>query len=164
MAMSGDAQKMIENPKEFLFKSGRKSYNRPVQVDLYFMSESEDKLVKETATIEQTIKDLPVAVFELLTEGPENRDLNPVIPKGTELLWAKTDYDTCILNLSNAFLTNISKDETTERLTVFAIVNSITSLEGIQTVKILVDSKECEKLYSVKIKDPLSPDTTLVME
>lgn len=162
--MSGDAEKLFDDPKDFLLKEGHKIYNRPVQVDLYFMSESEDKLVKETARIDFTFKNLPVAVFDLLAEGAQNKDLNPVIPPGTELLWAKTDDNLCTLNFSRDFLLNISKDSVKERLTVYAIVNSIASLEGIDQVKILVDSKEQETLYSLKIKEPLNPDFSMVIE
>jgi spore germination protein GerM len=164
LVMTGDAEKLFENPKEFLFKEGLKLYNRPLKVDLYFISESGDKLVKETATIEQTLKNLPVAVFELLANGPVNKDLNPVIPPGTELLWAKNDGEVCIMNLSDNFINEMTKDETVELLSVYAIVNSITGIEGIQYVKILINSKEYEKLNFVKIKEPLAPDYTLLSE
>ena len=164
MVMSGDAQELFENPREFLFKEGIKIYNQPIQVSLYFMSESEDRLVRETARIEQTFKNLPVAVIELLAKGPLNRDLNSIIPPGTELLWAKTDGDICTLNFSNDFLANMSKDETKVRLTIYAIVNSITSLDGIEYIKFLINSKEYEKLHEVKINEPLARDDTLVIE
>lgn len=164
MVMSGDAQKLFDNPREFLFKEGIKIYNRSVQVDLYFLSESEDKLVLETVNIDQTLKNLPAAVFELLAEGAQNKDLNPVIPPGTELLWAKTDDNICTLNFTQDFLIHIPKDGVKERLTVYAIVNSITSIDGIEYVKFLIDSKEYDKLYSVKVKEPLAPDHTLVIE
>jgi hypothetical protein len=68
------------------------------------------------------------------------------------------------MNLSDNFINEMTKDETVERLSVYAIVNSITGIEGIQYVKILINSKEYEKLNFVKIKEPLAPDYTLLSE
>ncbi len=164
MAMSGDAQKLFEDPKNFIFSDRSKTYNSVVKADIYFASENMDFLVKETVNINQTMKDLPTALFLKMLDGPMNGDYNTIIPDGTELLWAKTDKDICTLNLNKRFLENMPKDPSKEKLVIYAIVNSITSLEGIDKVQFLVENSVYETFYSINVSKPIEPDFSIVSE
>ena len=162
MVLSGEAQTFFENPKEFIFQKGKKSYWRPLPVTLYFVSESGGSLTKEEAYIGQTMLDLPRALFSLLEEGPENKNLNPVVPQETMLIWAKIEKEICVLNVNEAFLRNMPEDEEQEKLWVYGIVNSFAGLSGIEQVKFLVEGKELEQLHALGVKEPLTPDFSFV--
>lgn len=88
-----------------------------------------------------------------------------VIPTGTSLrAFYVTDRGDAFVDLSGEASSGHAGGATTELLTVYAIVNAVTSnLPGIQRVQILIDGHEADTLAGhVDLRRPLQPDQSLV--
>jgi spore germination protein GerM len=90
-----------------------------------------------------------------------------VIPEGTALrAFYITERGDAFVDLSGAISTAHPGGSFTELLTVYAIVNAVTSnLPAVQRVQLLVDGKEVDTLAGhVDIRRPLSRDASLIKE
>jgi hypothetical protein len=88
-----------------------------------------------------------------------------VIPAGTTLrAFYVSERGDAFVDLSGEVTRNHPGGSFTELLTVYAIVNAITTnLPTIQRVQILIDGKEAETLAGhVDLRRPLTPDLTIV--
>lgn len=88
-----------------------------------------------------------------------------VIPEGTSLrAFYITPRGDAFVDVSADITTAHPGGSLTELLTVYAIVNAVTSnLPGVQRVQILVDGQEVDTIAGhVDVRRPLAPDTSLV--
>ncbi|MCD8117176.1 MAG: GerMN domain-containing protein [Oscillospiraceae bacterium] len=83
-------------------------------------------------------------VIEELLRGPNNGELQQAIPEGTELISCQTEDGVCTVNLSAAFYENRPDTASGERLAIYSIVNSLTSLSQVDSVVILVEGEALE--------------------
>ncbi len=118
-------------------------------VNLYFANQSGDALVKKTETVAYS-KQTPIekVIVEQLIRGPVDNSMNATLPLDVKLLSITVSNGVCYVNLSSNFLTemvNVSND-----IPVFSIVNSLTSLSNIDSVKILVNGQSA-KFYKETI-------------
>jgi hypothetical protein len=90
-----------------------------------------------------------------------------VVPKGTKLrAFYVTERGDAFVDLSGDAVSAHPGGSLTELLTVYAIVNAVTSnLPAIQRVQLLVEGKEVDTIAGhVDVRRPLERDTTLVRE
>lgn len=84
-------------------------------------------------------------ILEQIILGPENNNLESVVPKETKIYDIKTDKDICYISLSDDFL-NINKlDLDDQKFAVYGIVNSLTELENINKVQFLIETEKIDK-------------------
>ena len=84
-------------------------------------------------------------ILEKIILGPENNNLESVVPKETKIYDIKTDKDICYISLSDDFL-NINKlDLDDQKFAVYGIVNSLTELENINKVQFLIETEKIDK-------------------
>lgn len=77
-------------------------------------------------------------VIEELLRGPNNGELSGVMPEGTRLLSCATGEDgVCTVDLSGEFYENRPDTALGERLVLYAVVNSLTALPGVDSVRFL---------------------------
>ncbi|QFJ55443.1 GerMN domain-containing protein [Pseudobutyrivibrio xylanivorans] len=77
-------------------------------------------------------------VMEQLLKGPEDERLLSSIPNGTKLNSVSiSESGVCIVNLDAAFETAVTG--VTEQVTIYSIVNTLTELDSIKQVQILVN-------------------------
>ena len=81
--------------------------------------------------------------MELLISGPESEKLERSIPEDTILLGSTKEDDCITLNLSSA-IQNLEKDEQKQNL-IQTIVNTLTELNEVNKVKILVEGQPSEQ-------------------
>ncbi|MDR0249172.1 MAG: GerMN domain-containing protein [Oscillospiraceae bacterium] len=81
-------------------------------------------------------------VMEGLIAGPVSSRLLPVMPPGTRLLSVGADNKVCGVNLSGEFVTASDGDYQNARLTLLAIVNSLTQFPGVSFVRLRVDGED----------------------
>lgn len=121
---------------------------------LYFASAEGDKLVGEemevtysnTASVEEFI-------VEQLIEGPgSDSDLQPVLPENTQLLGVSVRDGICYVNFSSDVLAGMSA--VTPEISVYAVVNSLTSLPYITQVQITVNGSGDQSLIDVPLSEP----------
>lgn len=90
-------------------------------------------------------------LMNLLIKGPQSSNLKKLIPDGTVLHDVKVDKSCAIINVSNEFL-NFESEENKLKI-INSIVNTLTSLKEINSVKFLINGEENEKLQDVYVKN-----------
>lgn len=131
---------------------------RQTIVSLYFYNEETQSLVPEGRLIDvkELLNDPYARLMELLIEGPQNESLSKTIPYGTKVNKAEVKGDILYLDLSKEFIDNHSGGETQESNTIYSIVNTMTNLTEVNSVKILIDGEENKAFNDnlIKFDDP----------
>ena len=132
---------------------------KEVSIILYFKHEIADFLVPEKRTVLQEKQSIEQLVVEELLKGPQNFERRLVMPSNTKVLDVTRKLDTVYVNLSEDFLNPIDlsdipgREDTPEadipkvqaemkRLAVYSIVNSLTYLDGVNQVKLMVNNSQ----------------------
>jgi len=133
---------------------------------LYFSDENEEYLIGERNKI--TKKDrLEEEAKELVAElirGPKGK-LIPTLPPQTRLLSLHVDEEGLAkVSFSKAFTTDHPGGSSAEIMTVYSIVNSLTTnFPQIKRVQILVEGKEIESIAGhLSLKRPIPPKADLI--
>jgi spore germination protein GerM len=103
-----------------------------------------------------------ILLAQLAPAAPDQRS---AIPQGTQLrAFYVTDRGDAFVDLSAAVSTNHPGGSMNELLTVYTIVNAVTTnLPAVQRVQLLVDGKEADTIAGhVDIRRPLARDESLV--
>ena len=107
---------------------------------LYFSDGSTSYVVPETRNVVIRENESPERyVVEQLVKGPESRALLPTIPEGTKLLTIVTEQRKCYVNFSEELADGIGDDMSKRALLYYSVANSLTELDGIFEVEILVN-------------------------
>lgn len=114
---------------------------RTALVTLYYMNKETKELTPEGKMIDvkKLLTDPYETLINLLIEQPKNEKLQSAIPNGTKVLGAELKGDIVYLDLSNEFIENNSVEEKT---IINAIVNTLTELNEVNGVKILINGQE----------------------
>lgn len=108
---------------------------------LYFASADGVSLVPETRQVYYS-RNLPPEklIVEQLLNGPDSSDLLATLPAGTKInSISVSENGVCIVNLDATFETALT--DITENVTVYSIVNSLTEIDSIKQVQILVNAE-----------------------
>ena len=90
-------------------------------------------------------------IINWLIKGPQSSNLKKLIPEGTAMHDIKVEKNCAIINLSNEFL-NYETEENKLKI-INSIVNSLTNLKEINSVKFLINGEENEKLTEIYLKN-----------
>lgn len=132
---------------------------RETKIVLYFKHEIADFLVPEERIVMQEKKSTEQLIVEELLKGPQTFQKLLIMPPGTDIIDITRRSDTVFVNLTDDFLHPIDLsaipglENTTEedypgvqaemkRLAIYSIVNSLTFLDGINQVKLLVNNTQ----------------------
>ena len=132
---------------------------KETQITLYFKHEIADFLVPEGRKVMQEKKSTELLIMEELLKGPQGFQKVLVMPPGTEILDVTRRNDTVFVNLTDGFLNpfdltaipgkqNLVEEEIQQtqlemkRLALYSIVNSLTYLDGVNQVKIMVSNTQ----------------------
>lgn len=120
--------------------------SRQTKVLLYFENIENRQLEIETKIIDANllIENPEKKLIEYLIKGPQNDKLKKLIPDGTILNDVKIENGCAIINFSNEFL-NYENEENKLKI-INSIVNTLTNLKEINSIKILINGKENENL------------------
>lgn len=122
---------------------------RTQEIVLYFGDDQAMYLVPEKRTIKvpETADKLPTgAIINELIEGPNDESLRPTIPKETKLLSVKIEDKTAYVDFSEEIRTKHWGGSAGETMTITSIVNSLTELDGIDKVQILIAGEKQDSL------------------
>ncbi len=116
------------------------------EIELFFSTPDAMYLQTETRTVSG--EDFYRNVLQELINGPRSEGLRPTIPEGSEVLELEHERQEEILtiNFNEDWRLNHWGGSTGERLTIYSIVNTMTSLPEISEVKFLVEGREIESL------------------
>ena len=90
----------------------------------------------------ELIKEPYKVLIELLINGPKSEKLVKLIPDGTKLNKIEIKNDCIYIDFSNEFINGQKLGKEQEELIIKSIVNTVTELKEINSVKILIDGKE----------------------
>lgn len=127
--------------------------SRQTKVTLYFENietgelDTEVKIVDANLLINNPEKEL----LNLLIKGPQSSNLKRIIPEGTVVHDIKIDKSCAIINMSNEFL-NYENDENKLKA-INSIVNTLTNLKEIDSIKFLINGEENEKVSDIYMKN-----------
>lgn len=116
----------------------------PVTLTLYFPNQDASALIPVERTVnipdQATIK----ATFQELAKPPAGA-YNP-LPEGTKLLGAKVEGGIATVDLSREFQQNFGGGTAGEQMTLYSIVNSLTTLPNITGVQFLLEGEKQEAI------------------
>lgn len=127
---------------------------RQTIVSLYFYNSNTNSLVPEGRLIDvKELLEKPYnKLMELLLQGPNNAELSKTIPEGTKINKIELKGDILYLDLSKEFIENHEGGEDKEKATIYSIVNTMTNLTEVNSIKILIDGEENKAFKDNKIK------------
>jgi len=147
----------IENTEEYQDYTPQEEISeeqmRQTKLILYFANsetgelESEIKIVDANLLIKEPYKE----IMNLLIKGPQSSKLKKLIPEGTAMHDIKVEKSCAIINLSNEFL-NYETEENKLKI-INSIVNTLTNLKEINSVKFLINGEPNENLSEIYMKN-----------
>lgn len=138
-----------------------------IQAELYFSSIDgmflvpENREVKKSDEINNQIK---IVLLELIN-GPKDANLVPTIPYGTNINEVYIDQqNTAYIDFTNEIKENHPGGSTGELLTVYSIVNTITSnFHNVKKVQILINQDTVDSLTGhIDISMPIQEDKSII--
>ena len=117
---------------------------RKTMVTLYFQSAGNKELQRETRLVDskELLLEPYAELINMLINGPESENLQKTVPEGTKLLGVELVGNCLQVNLSREFINNASQDENERRNYIYSIVNTLTELNEVSSVKILIEGQE----------------------
>lgn len=153
-------QKVQENKKEEQIREYvpaeeiTQEQMRQTIISLYFNNKDNNQLVPEARTIDVKVltKEPYLTIMNLLIEGPKKENLENTIPQGTKINKIERKAKMIELDLSKEFIINHKGGVEAESRTIYAIVNTLTQLNEVESVKILIDGEENSSFKDGHIK------------
>ena len=138
------------NADQFIENAGNEiNTYQEVQLKLYFANTNGDGLIETTRTKEyNTNISMEKLIVEELIKGPNGEGIYPTINPDTKVANVTVKDNICYVNLDENFLTQIYP--VSPEVTIYSIVNSLTSLSNVNKVQILLNG-ETDLLYREKM-------------
>lgn len=97
--------------------------------------------------------------MNLLIEGPKNDKLEKAIPEGTKVNKIERKGNVLWIDMSKEFIENMEKDTKVQLQSIYSIVNTMTQLNEIEAVKILINGEENSSFPNngISLKDVFVP-------
>ncbi len=126
---------------------------RETMISLYFVNSETSTLAPEARKIDakELIKDPYKMLVQFLIDGPKNEKLAKIIPDGTKINNAVLKNGVVELDLSKEFVDNQNGETKQIELCIYSIVNTLTELNEVSFVKILIDGEENKKIGDVEL-------------
>lgn len=117
---------------------------RKTIISLYFKNIETNALVAEAKCIDvkELYKEPYTYLINMLISGPENEKLESAIPEGTKVNSCNLKGNTLYVDLSKEFIDNAPSGIDEESMVVYSIVNTLTELNEVSGVKLLINGEE----------------------
>ncbi len=133
------------------------------EVLLYFADPETNRLVPEPRTVRITDQQPQEQyIIHELIKGPEDKAHDAVLSSGTTLISVTISDNIGFVNFAKNFVDKNEGTPEKEQLTIFAIVNSMTELEGISKVQFLIEGKKAEKFGDISIEHPIGRNQNMI--
>ncbi len=133
-------------------------------VDLYFVDSELMMLIPSTYYIPDVSREKAAkkVISELISGRDDNDKIMRIMPKIKNGVTVKVKNDTAYVNLSNEFVQTHTDNAHKEILTVYSIVDSLTSIDGIKKVRFTIGGKEQAKFKgNIDMREVFFPDYTV---
>ena len=132
-----------------------------VAIHLFYPQKHYDILKEEVRIVNLENKKLETVVIEELLKGTQKSEFRNIIPNGVKVLSVYLQDDIAYVNFNKALIKE-DLDESEEALIIYSIVNSLTKIENIDKVQILIEGEKREKLNRYKINEPIEFSNLIV--
>lgn len=124
---------------------------RQTIVSLYFIEKESGKISPEARLVDvKDIINVPYEkLFDMLRDGPKNDKLDKIIPENTKVIRTYREGDCLTFDLSKEFLNFEFNDETKKNNLITSIVNTMTELTEVNSVKFLIEGQGNDNLKDV---------------
>lgn len=134
-----------------------------VNVRLYFSDNEAMYFVKEMRKINvPTGESVEKLIVSELIKGPTKEKAMKIIPAETKIRSVETKDGVCFVNLSSEFITKHSGGSSTEYMTIYSIVNSLTELSHIEKVQFLIEGEKKDTLVHFTLNEPFERDEAMI--
>lgn len=156
---SMNADSFVENPGEQINTS------QETTLTLYFADETGTRLVKRNRVVHYSTNiSLEKLVMEQLIYGPSSSNVRATVPSSSKLINISVADGICYVSLDENFKNNLNS-ELTEQVILYSIVNSLTSLQGVDKVQLSINGDTSGKLmYNYDLAVMYEADETLAEE
>ncbi len=122
-------------------------------ITLYFGNNENNNIISETRKIDskKLINNIYEELIKLLIEGPKNNNLIKLIPENTKINNIIISGDTLILDFSEEFIGEEIVGKIKEELIIKSIVYTVTELNEVNNVKILINGEDNKAFYDEEI-------------
>ena len=126
---------------------------RKTIISLYFKNTETNSLIAEAKAIDvkELYKDPYTYLINMLIVGPESEKLESAIPEGTKVNSCTLKGNTVYVDLSKEFIDNAPSGITEESIVIYSIVNTLTELNEVTGIKILINGEENKAFNDNKI-------------
>jgi germination protein M len=132
---------------------------------LYFANSDATALKAEERQVEtQNSLSMEKTIITELLKGPVSKELVAVIPSETKLLNLETNNGVCFVNFSSEFVTKFTGGTNTGMLIVYSIVNSLTELDDVDSVQILIEGKTGVEFGDFVFDEPIERSKNIVQK
>lgn len=127
---------------------------RETVVTLYFANSETNELMPEARRIDakELLKEPYACIINLLIEGPKNERLTRLLPENTFLNSATLQGNCVCIDFSVQFIDNFKGDEKLAKNVIYSIVNSLTELIEVDSVRITING-ESKKLMNLNLNE-----------
>lgn len=136
---------------------------RSVKLTLYFPNSDASGLVSTDRTVVVADQEVIKAMFAELATPPSG--LQKPLPKGTALISASVKDDVATIDLSTEFQKNFGGGSAGEQMTMYSIVNTLTTLPNVHSVQFLLDGKKVDGILgNLDTSAPLKRNDSLIVK
>lgn len=117
---------------------------RQTIVSVYYNNKQTNTLMPEARLIDvkELAKEPYTVLINLLINEPKSDKLESAIPEGTTLINVEVKKEVAYVNLSPEFINNHKGGAEAEAKSVYSIVNTLTELNEVNAVRILIAGEE----------------------
>ena len=129
--------------------------SRQTIVTLYFQNKETKELMPEArmADIKEMVNTPYDKLINLLIEGPKNEKQERIIPENTKLLGTKIDGECITVDFSAEILNYDKTNEKSKDNLINSIVNTLTNLKEINSIKFLINGEQNQNLSEIYMKN-----------
>ncbi|MBQ8541013.1 MAG: GerMN domain-containing protein [Clostridia bacterium] len=132
-------------------------------ITMYFATSNGINLKAETRNVKtQNTISIEKTIMTELLKGPSSHELSSVLPAGVKVLNVETKDSVCYVNLSEDFVSKFAGGS--GMLTVYSVVNSLCSLESVQSVQILIEGEKGAEFGNFVFDEPIYPNMDIVVK
>ena len=134
-----------------------------IKLTLYFPNPDASGLISTERTVKTADKDVIKAMFAELATPPSG--MQKPLPDGTILKSASVQDGIATIDLSAEFRKNFGGGSAGEEMTIYSIVNTLTTLTNVDSVQFLLDGKKLDGILgNLDTSGPLKRNEGLIIK
>ena len=127
---------------------------RQTIITLYFFGKNSLKIEPEARKIDakKLLENPYQTLINLLIDGPKNEELIKLIPEGTKLNNIEIKNNIIYIDFSEEFIKGQNLGKEQENIIIESILKTLTELNEVNGIKVLIDGKENQEFSDGEIK------------